>query len=415
MTIKLNKIIKAKENFWKFIKTTPLILSERLSKKYWAKIFLKREDLQVIRSYKIRWAFNLINSLTKQEKKIGVVCASAWNHAQWVAITCNHLKIKWTIFMPTTTPEIKIYKTKKFGWKYIDIIMMWDTFDEALRWAKEFESKFKTNFVHPFDDEKIITGQATIWLEIIKQLKEEINYIICPIWWWWLVSWLINVFKQLSPKTKIIWVEPFWAPAMYNSLKNNKNETLEKIDTFVDWAAVKRVWEIPFEYVKEYWLEIFLSPENRVCSTIQEFLREDWIVVEPAWALSTDILKDKEVQKMIKWKNVVLIISWSNFDFERLPEVKEKSLKYEWLKRYILVNFPQRPWALKEFLNFFWENEDITRFEYLKKSNKEKAPALVWIETNNPENFKIFFNKLNLSWIQFEDITDNWMYFDLLI
>lgn len=415
MTIKLSKIQKAKENFWHFIKTTPLIYSERLSKKYWANIYLKREDLQPVRSYKIRWAFNLINSLTKKEKLTWVVCASAWNHAQWVAITCNHLKIKWTIFMPTTTPEQKVYKTKKFGWEYVDIVLIWDTFDEALKAAREFEKKYKASFVHPFDDKKIITWQATIWLEIIKQSKEKIDYVICPIWWWWLISWLINVFSSLSPKTKLIWVEPLWAPAMYCSIKNWKNETLEKIDTFVDWAAVKRVWDLTFEYVKENKVDIYLSPENRVCSTIQEYLREDWIVVEPAGALSTDILKEKEVQKKIKNKNVVLIISWSNFDFERLPEVKEKSLKFEGLKRYILVNFPQRPWALKEFLNFFWESEDITRFEYLKKSNKEKAPALVWIETSNSENFKIFFEKLNLAWIQYEDITNNWMYFDLLI
>jgi threonine dehydratase len=415
MKIKFRDVQKAKENFWKFIKTTPLIKSDRLSKKYDAKIFLKREDLQPVRSYKIRWAFNLISSLSNKEKKAWVVCASAWNHAQWVAITCKELKIKWTIFMPTTTPEQKIYKTKKFWWEYIDVILQWDTFDEALAWARKFQKENKSSFVHPFDDERIIIGQATIWLEIFEQLKKKPDYIICPIGWWWLVSWLINVISEISKETKIIWVEPEWAAAMKLSLEEWKNISLDKIDTFVDWAAVKKEWDITFKTAKKYWLKVYTCPENRICSTIQEYLREDWIVVEPAWALSTDVLKEKEIQKIIKWKKVVLIISWSNFDFERLPEVKEKSLKYEWLKRYILVDFPQRPWALKEFLNFFWESEDITRFEYLKKSNKEKAPALVWIQTDEPKNFKIFFEKLNKSAIQYDDITDNSMYFDMLI
>jgi len=413
--IELKRILKAKDNFGDFIKTTPLLYSERLSKRYGANVYLKREDLQPVRSYKIRWAFNLINSLTLEEKKAWIVCASAWNHAQWVAITCNYLKIKWTIFMPTTTPEQKVYKTKKFGWKYVDIIMLWDTFDEALDWSKKFEKENKAIFVHPFDDKKIITWQATVWLEAINQSKENIDYIVCPIWWGWLVSWIINIFSELSPKTKIIWVEPEWASSMKESLKKWENTTLDTINTFVDWAAVKRVWELWFKYAKKYSLETYSSPENRVCSTIQEYLREDWIVVEPAWALSTDVLKDKKFQKKIKWKNVVIIISWSNFDFERLPEVKERSLKYEGLKRYIIVNFPQRPWALKEFLNFFWENEDITRFEYLKKSNKEKAPALVWIQTNDPKNLDLFFEKLDKSGIHYEDITNNSMYFDLLI
>jgi threonine dehydratase len=415
MKIKTTEIIEAKKSFWDFIKTTPLEYSPRLSKKYGAKIYLKREDLQPVRSYKIRWAFNLINSLSEKEKKQWVVCASAWNHAQWVAISCKHLKIKGTIFMPITTPSQKVYKTKKFGWKFVEIILHWDTFDDALAWAKEYEKMHKSFFVHPFDDKKVITGQATIWLEIIEQTEEKPDYIICPIGWWWLICGLINLTQDISPKTRLIWIESVWAASMKNSIEIWKNTTLEKVDTFVDWTAVKRIWELGFKCAKDYWLDVFLSPENRVCSTILEYLKEEWIIVEPAWALSTDWLKDEKVQKMIKWKTVVLIISWSNFDFERLPEVKERSLKYEGLKKYIIVNFPQRPWALKEFLNFFWENDDITRFEYLKKSNKDKAPALVWIETKHKEDFKKFFNKLNKANIQYEDITNNELYFNLLV
>jgi len=218
MKIKLKNILKAKHDFWHFIETTPLIYSKRLSKKYGAKIYLKREDLQPVRSYKIRWAFNLINSLNNEEKNAWVVCASAWNHAQGVAITCNELKINGTIFMPITTPEQKVYKTKQFWWKYIKVILIWDTFDEAFNASKKYEKENKSTFVHPFDDERIITGQATIWLEIFDELENDPDYIICPIWWWWVVSWIISITKDLNKKTKVIWVEPAWALSMNNSL-----------------------------------------------------------------------------------------------------------------------------------------------------------------------------------------------------
>ncbi len=413
MEIKLKNIIKAKEDFWNFIKTTPLIYSERLSKKYKANIYLKREDLQPVRSYKIRWAFNLINSLNEKERNAWIVCASAWNHAQWVAITCNHLKIKGTIFMPITTPEQKIYKTKQFGWDYINIILIWDTFDEAFKASKNFEKENWSTFVHPFDDERIIIWQATIWLEIYDKLEKDPDYIICPIGWWWVVSWLISITKDLGKKTKIIWVEPTWALSMTNSIKEWKNITLNKIDIFIDWASVARVWEKTFNISKEYNLKIIWCPENRVCSTILEYLKEDWIVIEPAWALSTDALKD--IKNEIKWKDIVLIISWGNFDFERLQEVKERSMKYEWLKRYFIISFPQRPWALKDFLWCLWKNDDIARFEYLKKSNKNRAPVFIWIETDKKENWGEIIEKMEKLWFKNHDVTNDELYFDLLV
>ena len=411
--LNLEKILKAKHNFWDFIKTTPLQYSDRLSKKYKAKIYLKREDLQPVRSYKIRWAFNKINSLTEIEKKSGIVCASAWNHAQWVAITCSELKIKWTIFMPITTPEQKVYKTRQFGWKYTDIVLVWDTFDESLTKAKEFEENNWVCFVHPFDDDKIIEWQATIGLEIFEQSKEEPDYIICPIWWGWVISWLIKASELIKESTKIIWAEPEGAAWMKTSLEAWKNTTLENIKVFVDGAAVKREWEKTFKICKDYKLKVVSCPENRICTTILEYLKEDWIVVEPAWALSTDALKD--LKDTIKWKSVVLIISWSNFDFERLQEVKERSMKYEWFKRYFMVNFPQRPWALKDFLNCLWPNDDIARFEYLKKSNKTNAPVFIWIETSDKKNWKQITNNMLELWFKYKDVTDDELYFDLLI
>lgn len=413
--IHIDAVRQAKKSFRNFIKTTPLEYSHRLSKEYGANIYLKREDMQMVRSYKIRWAFNLIHSLSEEEKQRWVVCASAGNHAQWVALTCRELKIHGTIFMPVTTPEQKVYKTKQFGWEYIQVVLVWDSFDEALASAKVFEHEKKAVFVHPFDDERIITGQATIGLEIIEQFDGDIDYVITPIGWGWLIGGLLSVFAGLSTGTRVIWVEPVWSASMQHSLSVWENRSLHKIDTFVDGAAVKKVGDIGFEIAKNYWLEVFLSPEDRVCSTMLECLKEEWVVIEPAWALSIDILKDEEIKKRIKGKNIVLILSGSNFDFDRLPEIKERSLRYEGLKKHIIVSFPQRPGALKEFLNFLWEHDDMTRFEYLKKSNKDRAPALVWLQTNVPENFIVLFERLKKAWVHFEDITNNSIYFDLLI
>ena len=219
-----------------------------------------------------------------------------------------------------------------------------------------------------------------------------------------------NAFNK---KTKIIWVEPEWAQSMKKSLSKWENTTLKKIEIFVDWASVARVWDKTFEIAKNDNLEVVSCPEDRVCSTILEYLKEDWIVVEPAWALSTDALKD--LKETIKWKTVVLIISWSNFDFERIQEVKERSMKFEWLKRYFLVWFPQRPWALKEFLGCLWPDDDIARFEYLKKSIKNSAPVFIWIETKDKNNWVEITKKMNKLWFKHRDVTDDELYFDLLV
>ena len=409
--ITLESIKKTKKDFWNFIKTSPLEFSDRLSQKYDAEIYLKREDLQSVRSYKIRWAFNKINSLSEQEKKMWVVCASAGNHAQGVAITCNKLKIKGTIYMPITTPEQKVYKTRKFGGEFVDVILVWDTFDEALAKSFEFQKNFWATFVHPFDDYKTIEWQATVSLEIFKELTPD--YIVCPIWWWWFISGQILAKNFLNVQTEIIWAEPSWASAMKKSLEKWENTTLENIEIFVDWAAVWRSWEIPFQICEKENIEIISCPENRVCTTILDYLKEDWIVIEPAGALATDALKD--LRNKIKWKKVVVIISWSNFDFERLPEVKERSLKFEWLKKYFLVNFPQRPWALKDFLNCLWEEDDIERFEYLKKSAKNTAPVFIGLKTENKNNWEKIEKKMIELWFKYNDVTDNEMYFNLLV
>ena len=411
MNITLESIKKAKQDFWSFIKTSPLEFSNRLSQEYGAEIYIKREDLQSVRSYKIRWAFNKINSLSEKEKNAWVVCASAWNHAQWVAITCSELKIKGTIYMPVTTPEQKVYKTRKFGWDFVDVVLFGDTFDEALKSSFEFQEKTWATFVHPFDDYKTIEWQSTVSLEIFEELTPD--YIIAPIWGWGFISGQIIAKNFLNPETKIIWAEPLWAKAMKKSLEKWENTTLENIEIFVDWAAVWRVWNKNFEICKKENIKIIECPENRVCTTILEYLKEDWIVVEPAWALATDALKD--LRKEIKWKKVVVIISGSNFDFERLPEVKERSLKFECLKRHYLIRFPQRPWALKDFLNCLWEKDNIERFEYLKKYAINSAPVFIWLRTNNKNNWKNIEEKMDKLWFKYNDVTDNEMYLNLLV
>ncbi len=410
-TITKDNIHQAKKRFGSFIKTSPLEYSTRLSKLYNAEIYIKREDVQAVRSYKVRGAYNLISQLSEKERTAWVVCASAWNHAQWVAISCSELKIKGIIYMPITTPWQKVYKTKQFGWKYVEVILIGDTFDEALSEAKKFEEKYKATFVHPFDDYRIIEWQATVWLEIFNDITPD--YIIAPIGWWGFISWIITAKNAFGAQTTIIWAEPVWACGMKKSLSEWENFTLEYIETFVDGAAVQREWEIPFEICKNENVQIIACPEDRVCTTILDYLKEDWIVVEPAWALATDALKD--ISDTIKGKKVVVVISGSNFDFERLPEVKERSLRYEWLKKYYLVNFPQRPWALKDFLNCLGKSDDIERFEYLKKSAKNTAPVFMGLKTENKNNWVKIEKKMDELWFKHTDVTHDEMFFSLLV
>jgi len=413
--ISLKDVLKAQKLFDKeIVFHTPLEYNLSLSKRYNAEIYLKREDIQLVRSYKIRWSFNFINSLSKDERNLWVIAASAWNHAQWVALTCNNLKIKWTIFMPQTTPSQKIRKTKKFWWEYIEIKLVWDSFDEAYKNALKFSNETWWIFVHPFDDEKVIIWQATVWMEIIEDFKDQgIDYLLTPIWWWGLIAWVGSVFKEIMPLTKIIWVEPENAASMNLSVTNWKITSLDKANTIAEWTAVKTVWTKTFEIAKDIVDEFVSIPEWLIATTMLELLDDQWIILEWAGALSVAALEP--IKDKIKGKKVVCILSWWNFDFAKLPEIQEISLKYLWLKRYFIVSFPQRPWALKEFLNTLWKWDDIVYFEYMKKTAKERWPALIWIETIDKDHFKNIIKSMEKHNIQFEDITENEMYFNFLV
>ncbi|MEP3838747.1 MAG: threonine ammonia-lyase IlvA [Algibacter sp.] len=386
--------VKAAAETIKTVSTvTPLSESLRYSKKYNANVLLKREDLQQVRSYKIRGAYNKISSLTPQQALNGVVCASAGNHAQGVALSCKLLKIKGTIFMPAPTPNQKVEQVEMFGEDFIEIKLIGDTFDDSYHAAMLECDELGKTFIHPFNDKKVIEGQATIALEILEQATHPIDYVFIAVGGGGLAAGLSTVFKTLSPQTKIIGVEPEGAPSMSVSLKNNKNTTIEKIEKFIDGAAVKRVGDLTFAICKENLTDMITVPEGKVCETILELYNKDAIVVEPAGALSISALDFYAEQ--IKGKNVVCVVSGSNNDITRTPEIKERALLYANLKHYFIINFPQRAGALKEFVvDILGEDDDITYFQYAKKTNRENGAAVVGVQLKSAADLEPLISKM---------------------
>ncbi|TMU56686.1 threonine ammonia-lyase IlvA [Flagellimonas algicola] len=372
---------------------TPLQKSIRYSKQLEANVWLKREDLQRVRSYKIRGAFNKINSLSPESLKQGVVCASAGNHAQGVAFACNHLGVEGTIFMPVVTPKQKIDQTKMFGGDRVQVVLEGDTFDDSYKASKIFCEEEGKTFVHPFDDPKTIEGQATIGLELLHQAQEPIDYVFVAVGGGGLASGLCATFKELSPNTKIIGIEPAGAPSMKKSMEKGELVELSQIDKFVDGAAVQKVGAFTFPICCNHLFKMETVPEGKVCQTILELYNRDAIVVEPAGALTIAALDDFKDE--IKGKNVVCIISGSNNDITRTAEIKERALLYGNLKHYFIVRFPQRPGSLKEFVvDILGPNDDITHFEYSKKSSRENAPAVVGIELKSPEDLEPLISRM---------------------
>jgi len=390
---KISDIQKAAATIAQVATVTPLMSSIRLSRAYDANILLKREDLHRVRSYKIRGAFNKISSLSEIERENGIVCASAGNHAQGVAFACNHLEIPGTIYMPSVTPKQKVEQTRLFGGEWVTIVLEGDTFDDSSKSARAFCKRNAKTFIHPFDDPKVIEGQGTVGLELLDQFKEPIDYIFVAIGGGGLASGLIGVFKELSPDTKIIGVEPEGAPSMKTSIENNKNTELLKIDKFIDGAAVQKVGDLTFKICKNGLYRMVTVAEGKVCQTILELYNRDAIVVEPAGALTISALDG--FAKKIKGKNVVCIVSGSNNDITRTAEIKERALLYGQLKHYFIVRFPQRPGALKEFVaEILGPDDDITHFEYSKKSSRENAPAIVGIELKSPEDLQPLIQRM---------------------
>ena len=407
-------IIKASKVLEEILEPTPFKKNDSLSELFDAQVFLKREDLQMVRSYKIRGAYNKIRSISPDRLANGIVCASAGNHAQGVAFSCNKLKIKGSIYMPTTTPRQKIDSVRMFGRDYVDILLTGDTFDAANSAAIEYARQSGKTFIPPFDDQKIIEGQGTIGYEILQQAKQPLDYIFVPIGGGGLASGIGSYIKRMSPSTKVIGVEPAGAPCMKTAIEKGEIVELEHIDKFVDGAAVKKAGALTYEICKSVLDDIITVPEGAVCTTIINMYNKNAIVVEPAGALSVAALRfyaDK-----IRGKNIACIVSGSNNDIIRMEEIREKSLLYEGLKHYFIVNFPQKSGVILSFVrDILGPEADLVHFQYIKKTNKDFGPALVGIEVTDKAYIEDITRRMNEQNFSYEYINENNKLFEILI
>ncbi|QRZ14115.1 threonine ammonia-lyase IlvA [Paracoccus methylovorus] len=382
---------------------TPLQKNDHLSAKYGAEIWLKREDLTPVRSYKLRGAFNAM-------RKIGAgsqghfVCASAGNHAQGMAFACRHFGTRGTIFMPVTTPKQKIDKTRIFGNGAVEIVLTGDYFDQTLAAAQEFARAQGATFLSPFDDADIIEGQATVGLELLDQLGGAApDIVVLPVGGGGLAAGITRLLSELSPNTQAEFAEPEGGTSLREALLSGAPVTLPVVDNFVDGAAVARIGDLPFRALCGFGADrVHAAPEDRICTTMLEMLNIEGIVLEPAGALAVDVLRDIPD---LTGKRVVCICSGGNFDFERLPEVKERAQRFSGLKRYFILRMPQRPGALRDFLQLLGPEDDIARFEYLKKSARNFGSVLIGIETTTPEHLERLCERLETAGIGYRDIT----------
>lgn len=396
------------------IRKTPWDYNERLSEETSASVFFKREDLQQIRSFKIRGAYNKISSLTPAQRAGGIICASAGNHAQGVAFSCKKLQIHGDIYMPATTPQQKVSQVRMFGEHYIHIILIGDTYDACQKEALKHAQKEKKVFIHPFDDKEVIEGQGTLALEILENSESPIDYLFVPIGGGGLVSGILTVFQALSPQTKIIGVEPEGAPSMQQSLAEGKRVLLKTMDRFVDGAAVRQVGVLPFEICKSDLTEVVRVHEGKICQTILDLYNKEGIVAEPAGALAiaaVDLYKEK-----LKGKRVVALLCGGNNDIIRMPEISERALLYANLKHYFLIDFPQRAGALKEFVTeILGPNDDITHFEFSKKSFRTNAPAVIGIQLKDAKDLAGLVERMKIHNFQFDYLNNKENLFQFVI
>ncbi len=410
MTRFTSDVDKVHEKLAKVLEPTPLQYNQYLSSLYGARIYLKREDLAPVRSYKIRGAYSFLMEVMEKDPKHKLfVCASAGNHAQGFAHACRHYKKKGVIFMPVTTPQQKIMKTASFGTPYVEIRLEGDSFDDANAAAYAYCRDQGGMMVPPFNDPKIIRGQATVGKEILEQMPEgeAIDMVILPVGGGGLSAGVTRYLEESGIEPEFVFVEPDKAPSLYESLRQGKRIKLSQMENFVDGAAVAQIGKHTYNQLKKYSADqVLLAPTNGVCGTMVEMLNVEGIVLEPAGALSIDALKRLPVDR-VRGKTIVCVTSGGNFDFERLPEVKERSLKFSGLKKYYILQFPQRPGALKDFLFMLGPDDDIARFEYLKKSARNFGSVLIGLETTKPENFAKLTKKLDIAGMRWQDITDN--------
>ncbi|WP_206023655.1 threonine ammonia-lyase IlvA [Saccharibacillus alkalitolerans] len=412
--VTMEDIVRAHHRLREAIVRTPLHRDATLSAKYQCDVYLKREDQQVVRSFKIRGSYNKIRSLSEEQRERGIVCASAGNHAQGVAFSCHALGIYGKIYMPSTTPNQKVKMVRKFGGKSVEVILTGDTFDDAYEEAMKACTEQGLTFIHPFDDPMIIAGNGTVGMEIMESLEQPADYVFVTIGGGGLAAGVAQYIKTMSPSTRLIGAEPLGAASMSEAMARGQVVTLDEIDKFVDGAAVKRVGQQTYDICKKMLDEVVKVPEGKVCTTILDLYNENAIVAEPAGALpvaSLDLYRDE-----IKGKTVVCVISGGNNDIDRMQEIKERSLIYEGLKHYFLINFPQRAGALREFLEkTLGPDDDIARFEYTKKNDKENGPALVGIELATREDYEPLIARMDAHGIKYTELNRDPSLFSLLI
>lgn len=394
---------------------TPLQRNEHLSQRYEANIYLKREDLSPVRSYKLRGAFTAMRKvLDETPERSMFVCASAGNHAQGVAFACRHFGVSGVIFMPVTTPQQKIDKTRAFGGDAVEIVLTGDYFDQTLAAAQALCAEKGAHFLSPFDDEDVILGQASVAVEMLDQLGQAPDMVILPVGGGGLSSGVTAYLREAAPGVEYRFVEPLGGASLMAALRAGRPDKLARVNSFVDGAAVARLGDRTFARLD--WVDaehVLLAPEDRICVTMLEMLNVEGIVLEPAGALSVDVLP--ELADEIRGKTVVCVTSGGNFDFERLPEVKERAQRYSGVKKYFILRMPQRPGALREFLGMLGPDDDIARFEYLKKSARNFGSVLIGIEAKRPEAFKALFAKLDEAAFVYRDITNDEILSEFLI
>ena len=397
---------------------TPLQLNEHLSRRYGAEIWLKREDLTPVRSYKIRGAFNFLRKAVAGAGKEKIfVCASAGNHAQGFAFACRHFGVKGVVFMPVTTPQQKIDKTRIFGAEFITIKLIGDIFDQCYAAARAYVEENDGYMVPPFDHQDIIEGQATVAAEVMDQLPDgaKPDLVVMPVGGGGLAAGLTGYFAGIVARNNFVFCEPEGAPSLKKSLEAGEAITLNKVDNFVDGAAVARIGDLNFQALKDFPSEqVELIPENAICVTIIDMLNLEGVVLEPAGALSIAAL-EKLGRERLEGKRVICVVSGGNFDFERLPDVKERAMRFTGVKKYFILRLPQRPGALRDFLNMLGPDDDVARFEYLKKSARNFGSILIGIETTSRENFTTLFERFEAAGLGYEDITENEILANLII
>lgn len=384
---------------------TPCTRNAHLSERYGAEIWLKREDLSPVRSYKIRGAFNAMRKVLAANPEQGVfVCASAGNHAQGVAFVARHFGVRALVFMPVTTPRQKIDKTRIFGGDAVEIRLVGDYFDDTLAAAQAHCAEVGGHFLSPFDDPDVIEGQASVAVEMLAQMRPAPDLVILPVGGGGLAAGVRGYLAEEAPGIALRFAEPAGGASLRAALEAGEPVTLDRVDSFVDGAAVARVGAAPFAGLKDIDpRHVLIAPEDRICVTILEMLNVEGIVLEPAGALSVDVLQDLAGE--IEGRRVVCITSGGNFDFERLPEVKERAQRFSGVKKYLILRLPQRPGALRDFLQLLGPDDDIARFEYLKKSARNFGSVLLGIETTRPENFDALFARLDAHGLVYRDIT----------